>query len=61
MNEPQKIAHPRSFGWLRRPDLDKTGLHAWERPDGQIFYWGVGAVPMVSRGEVFGAVPSGIA
>jgi hypothetical protein len=31
---------PQSFGWLRRPDLDKRHIkgQAWEKPDGTIQY-----------------------
>jgi hypothetical protein len=31
-----RIVKVRSFGWLRRPELDHPGAEAWERPDGML-------------------------
>jgi len=27
---------PESFGWLRRPELERPGILVYERPDGQL-------------------------
>jgi hypothetical protein len=28
---------PRQLGWLRRPELDRPGVEAWEMPDGTLY------------------------
>src|SRR5262245_33361635 len=33
---PLRHGKPTSFGWLRRPELDKGKREAWEMPDGKI-------------------------
>jgi len=33
-----KLVKPHQLGWLRRPDLDKTGYEVWELPDGRLHY-----------------------
>ena len=37
------IRRPESYGWLRRPELDQSGLAAWECPNGELRGIAVGA------------------
>ena len=38
-----------SFGWLRRPELDRPGADVWETPDGKLVAVPSGRVPIVCR------------
>lgn len=54
MRYPPRSVSPTSLGWVRKPDLDRDGGRAWEKPDGAYHMFPPGSqdlVVVVNRGR----------